>query len=323
MSITVQETAKAANRALGKVIATFKNCGGSNQSIFTKLFDTAVLPVIKYSAGLWGLTEHRCLNTVLNKAGRFLLCTPPKSPNVATQGEMGWNSVLYHSRLEVIRLYCRLKHMDERRINKRIFLWSDKLNCRNWTNKAKKFMTDNNLHDIVETDIGGKLAGQLSTPILQVMESTKWNSKLWDDGQNVNGNKLRTYRTFKNTLEPESYLDLNIPRYQRSAYAKLRCGVLPLEIETGRYSNTPLENRVCKLCTMQVLEDECHFLLDCPLYADYRDTIYQKALEIDDNFLDKSKQDKMCFLLSSKYLAYSVIKVVDKMFARRKTVITH
>jgi hypothetical protein len=50
--------------------------------------------------------------------------------------------------------------------------------------------------------------------------------------------------------------------------------------------------------------------------------IYQKALEIDDKFLDKSKQDKMCFLLSSKDLAHIVIKVVDKMFARKKTFIT-
>jgi hypothetical protein len=101
MKITVKASAKAATRALGKVIAKFKNNGGSTHKCFVKLFNAAVLPVVTYSAGIWGLEEYGVMNTVLNKAGRFLLGLPPAAPNTATQGEMGWNSILFNTRTEV------------------------------------------------------------------------------------------------------------------------------------------------------------------------------------------------------------------------------
>ena len=44
-----------------------------------------------------------------------------------------------------------------------------------------------------------------------------------------------------------------------------------LAIETGRWhksDNIPLENRKCQNC--YTLEDEFHFILECPLYQDLR-----------------------------------------------------
>ena len=99
-------------QALGKIIAKFKNCGGSSLTVFTKLFNTAVLLIITYSAGIWGLKEYGQLDTVMNKVGHFLLSVPPSTSNVATHGEMGWDSVIYHSRLAIVRTYCRIQSME-------------------------------------------------------------------------------------------------------------------------------------------------------------------------------------------------------------------
>ena len=41
--------------------------------------------------------------------------------------------------------------------------------------------------------------------------------------------------------------------------ACLRMGCLPLEVETGRYTGTPYEQRICKLCR-SAPEDQEHFL---------------------------------------------------------------
>jgi len=43
---------------------------------------------------------------------------------------------------------------------------------------------------------------------------------------------------------------------------------LSIAIDTGRYSRppTPVDDRLCDLCDMGVVENEKHFLLDCPLY---------------------------------------------------------
>ena len=58
------------------------------------------------------------------------------------------------------------------------------------------------------------------------------------------GNKLRTYKLFKTSYFTEQYLLQNIPIRYRSAYAKFRCGVAPLRIETGRYERLELNERV-------------------------------------------------------------------------------
>ena len=42
-----------------------------------------------------------------------------------------------------------------------------------------------------------------------------------------------------------------------------------LEISQGRYSKTPRDLRCCPNCT-SVVEDEQHFLLECPIYNDLR-----------------------------------------------------
>ena len=45
---------------------------------------------------------------------------------------------------------------------------------------------------------------------------------------------------------------------------KLRCSNIKLSIETGRWSNTPREERICHLCTVG-LGTEFHFYLNVPL----------------------------------------------------------
>ena len=44
---------------------------------------------------------------------------------------------------------------------------------------------------------------------------------------------------------------------------RLLCGILPLEIETGRYTRVKRDLRFCKICGKDKVVDETHFLLDC------------------------------------------------------------
>ena len=64
-----------------------------------------------------------------------------------------------------------------------------------------------------------------------------------------------------------------------SYLTKLRISVHPLYVETGRYCNSaiPRANRFCFHCK-NILEDEKHFLLDCPLYKYVRKK-YSKLLD--------------------------------------------
>ena len=62
-------------------------------------------------------------------------------------------------------------------------------------------------------------------------------------------------------------------------------------IEIGRYKNLETEERLCKLCITQKIEDEYHFLIDCAIYNSSRKICYPKISELCSNFnmSDKSK----------------------------------
>ena len=58
--------------------------------------------------------------------------------------------------------------------------------------------------------------------------------------------KLRTFAFFKEQIEYEDYVK-TYSKSKRSIFCQLRIGILPLEIELGRYVRTNVWERICKL----------------------------------------------------------------------------
>ena len=78
---------------------------------------------------------------------------------------------------------------------------------------------------------------------------------------------------------------------KRRCLTKFRISSHKLKIETGRFTRplTPLEQRVCDHCLMTI-EDEFHFLMQCPRYSHIRSNFFSNV----------QKQCKNFSLLSSK-----------------------
>ncbi len=64
-------------------------------------------------------------------------------------------------------------------------------------------------------------------------------------------------------------------RRQRSYVAQLRCGILPIAIETGRWIGKKPEERLCNICKEQEVEHEIHFLFMCSSYEKERQDFYK------------------------------------------------
>ena len=73
----------------------------------------------------------------------------------------------------------------------------------------------------------------------------------------------------------EKFVLLNLNRSHRSLLAQIRSGTLPLEIETGRFRGTKLEQRICKLCDDDQIESEIHFILLCKRYSKSRERFFK------------------------------------------------
>ena len=87
---TVKHIAKSATRALGAVISKFKRTGGILFDCYKHLFDSMVIPVLLYGAGIWGTANRQAINTVQNKACRFFIGVQKTASNIAKRGDMGW-----------------------------------------------------------------------------------------------------------------------------------------------------------------------------------------------------------------------------------------
>jgi hypothetical protein len=86
---------------------------------------------------------------------------------------------------------------------------------------------------------------------------------------NRNENKLRTYCKFKFIFQQEQYLDNIKELSNRSTLACFRISAHKLEIERGRYTipKTAVENRICKQCNCEAVEDEEHLLIKCKIFS--------------------------------------------------------
>ena len=213
--------AKSASRALGLVIYICKLNGGLPFKCFTKLYDSLVWPIIEYGASIWGTTTRSCINAVQNRASRYHLGVGKYTPNLAVQGDIGWVQVRQWKSLG--RLWCRFKEMPEGRINKRIFSWSisnSSASCKNCFFKFKAHMTSLNLDIICDENSNFSksfILKNIHEKVFSVFKSN-WRSDL-DNTHRPNGSqsKLRSYKSFKDTFDTESYVLDDIPRAHRSA----------------------------------------------------------------------------------------------------------
>ena len=313
----VNQLAKSAGRALSALFTKFCDAGGMAYEVFTALYDSLIQPILTYGAGIWGLYEHKCLNTIQNRACRFFLGATCKTSNIATRGDMGWTSCVTKQRLEVFKLWRRVGLMHESRLPNKIHKWS--LNRkRSWEHRVQKLSKALGLEQYLYA-VNVKSTVQLIRKQLNILDEQKWFTDLWDDKGNLpNGNKLRTYRMFKKDLCPEAYVTNAMSRHHRKSFIRLRACSLPLRIETGRYSKppTPLHDRICPLCPLEI-EDEAHFAITCPLYSDIMYDVLKYALIADDKFMHKNPTEKYVFLMQNPYCQLFLASKIHLMARRR------
>ena len=87
----------------------------------------------------------------------------------------------------------------------------------------------------------------------------------------------------------ENYI-LALPTKIRRNFSKLRISAHSLKIETGRHSKpkTPPDKRICDYCNSLEVENEHHFLLNCPMFNPERQVMFESL----NTFLTLDIRDK-------------------------------
>lgn len=77
----------------------------------------------------------------------------------------------------------------------------------------------------------------------------------------------------------KNYSNKSMPYWYRTALAKLTCGVVQFRFETESYEQLDINDRLCPVCTKRI-EDEMHLLIYCHLYNGFRQSLFEKAVNV-------------------------------------------
>ena len=218
-------------------------------------------------------------------------------------------------------------HMDDGRLTKQIFAayltWANSA-CKTWFFRVLEFYSEIG-HDVIcrDRDLSVRVVlTSVDSKLLQYYE-TQWQEKLNSDnairGPAAGGNKLRTYRTFKKHYCTEPYVEVITAKRYRSAYAKFRCGVAPIKIETCRYglNRVPVDQRVCETCN--VVEDEFHVIMLCSVFDDIRLQLMVSISKFNQDFKNLPLQEQFTQIMSNP-LYYKIVSKAMHSILNRKHV---
>jgi hypothetical protein len=279
----------AASRALGAVINKFKCFKNAGYNTYYKLFHTNVCPILDYCSGVWGYKIFTSCDKIQNRAARWYLGVHSKTTLFALSGDMGWVDSKFRRHVNILRFWNRITNLDNNRLVKKVFLWDKSLCSKNWSEDVKNILGSINMLDkfYAESPIDLKAA----EIILKNNLSIQWKTDI------LTKPKLRTYIEFKDCFETDNYVKFCKNRLQRSLIAQLRFSILPLNIEIGRFRQIALEDRLCTVCDGNVIEDEFHFICQCPLYNSCRLDMYQDIINKYSNFSNLPDKEKFIYLM--------------------------
>ena len=102
--------------------------GGLSYNTYRAMFNGCVVPILDYSAGVWGYGAHSKLDSIQNRALRYFLGVYEYAANLAINGDVGWTPCRVRRKVEMLRLWNRLVSLEDHRVTKHVFMWDKRHN---------------------------------------------------------------------------------------------------------------------------------------------------------------------------------------------------
>ena len=314
-------------KAMFKLTKSFKS-EPPNFNTAMHLFDHLVRPILTYCSEIWGpfllkgkpLQIGKHIDFDIEKCNikflRYAIGINKRTPNFSIYGETGRFPLSIEVLCNSLKYYNRLLDMEEGSILHGCLVENMKFKQKDSWISNMKLLCENTLNfNLLSINLGKKyLDINNLKQHLQKLFKAWWKDKLFDDRGNENGNKLRSYRTYKTIFVKEEYLNILDNRQQRSKFAKLRLSCHKLHIETGRYAKKEVrlnpDERICKQCNTNKCEDEYHFTMVCSLYEKERSEMIENVAKIYPRVKNYDKNQLFTWIMAN--LDPSVIKIVTK-----------
>ena len=264
--------------------------------IHLKIFDAVIVPILTYCAEIWGqdllhnkqnytadFTDDKSRMEVVHmRFCKRLLKVPQITSNIAVRSELGRLPLINNVIQQIMKYYVRLESMNENRLAKMVYSQTQKSSF-SIKNIIKHY---SNYLDIDISNVNFTEKKQQKQFIKTFKDNwltnaeEEWYERLNSHkGVSNDRNKLRLYSKIKNSLSAEKYLEYIKNPQIRQSLTKLRISAHTLAIEKDRHTKTgktPITQRICKCCNSNMVENEYHFVMKCPLYTTERSQLYSE-----------------------------------------------
>jgi hypothetical protein len=220
--------------------------------------------------------------------GRRILGVSRRTSNAVVRGELGWQRLEARRDLARLRFWGKMVMMSEDRLVKKIYrirraAEEQVQDEKNWCHRTKALLEQLGLGNMWQSEqIGVSQGGWMSQvkAVIKDREQRLWRLEI------EHKPKLRLYRTLKTELEHEVYLEHD-NYWWRRLFTMLRGGTNRLRVETGRWEQETLNKRICEIClSRDQVEDESHFLLDCVVYKEIRERMFEEIFQVTEHQFD-------------------------------------
>ena len=234
-------------------------------SLRCSLFSSLVQPVLSYGCEIWGLenpTTWECMSSVHHLFMKRALHVRKSTPNDAIMCELGQTPLHLVWRKLLLRFVGRLVDLPGHRLVKKAFEQAQQ-SCTPWFQKMSNWLHDHSFQGLLSNgafSFSNARDTLRDTWFSQVCQSASTKVQCFIDNMHFDSDKMAPYLLAR-------------PSPALFSLIKFRLGAHWLRVETDRWlaSKPPRDRRICQHCHMQAVEDEQHFLFDCPLYKTIRE----------------------------------------------------
>lgn len=246
-----------------------------------KFFTTYIEPILLYNVENWAAmtdkeidkckSDHSRIyenslqapsSVVQLKFLKFVLGVSKQCPTMAVLGETAEIPLLLKGYHRMLNYWNRVREMDDSTWVKKAYM-ENVSNNSNWCKTIQILNSSQNLH---ATDISNTQFPMVAKQRIRHNFTSFWRNRIDD---RTKEKKLGVYSQVKKEYRIDDYLQL--PHFRdRQRLTKFITSNHHLEIEKGRHNNKPREERICRACNRDAVEDEHHLLVDCPAYTNTR-----------------------------------------------------
>jgi hypothetical protein len=266
--IGTSQLVKKSKKAMIALTNAFKHNREMTREAYFKIFDGKILPILTYASEIWGVNRLDNVEKIHLQGCKSFLGVPIQTPNKMVYGDLGRHPLFIKTYISALKYWLKLLRMHQDRLPYqayRMLLTVDASGGQCWVSLLKNILCKTGFMYVwFFQGVGDEncfLA--LFQQRLTDMYIQEWSEAM------KNSERHQQYLKMKESFNRDNYL-VNIDRfYFRACVSKARFNMLPLNGNINRF-NSNLSKKMCPFC-LNVIEDEEHFMFDCPMYVELRD----------------------------------------------------